>query len=374
MASAPTSGTTSGVRPTVAASSTAAPTVTTPGQAQQAPTGAASGRRPARAAARSPAAGTSTRRRGRRPGRSTRCAPRRSGRARWPAPRWSAGPATRSRRSAAVTSSIGEDVTAGDRAAPSPSSTSPTRRRRRSRRSSESWGEHDVALGPDDVAAIVGGARRPAGAVRDDRSRRCRGRGSTTSSPPTPAPPRLVRHEGWTWHLHLDRADDAPWARVAGVLRRPRAGGAPRHRRRRRAVGRLRRRRAAPSRSSHDGRGGDPPLVLDDVRQPGTGPPPPCCPSEPARSGRFRRTGRGQRPVNAPGPASTRRCQRDGVRAIARGLVLEHPAGEVAPAPGRRRGRGRPSAPRAPRRWARTRPRRADMRWSATRWWRTVAS
>src|SRR5215203_2152713 len=25
-------------------------------------------------------------------------------------------------------------------------------------------------------------------------------------------PPRLVRHEGWDWHLHVDRDDDAPWA------------------------------------------------------------------------------------------------------------------------------------------------------------------
>jgi predicted RNA-binding Zn ribbon-like protein len=25
-------------------------------------------------------------------------------------------------------------------------------------------------------------------------------------------PPRLVRHEGWDWHVHVDRGDDAPWA------------------------------------------------------------------------------------------------------------------------------------------------------------------
>lgn len=25
------------------------------------------------------------------------------------------------------------------------------------------------------------------------------------------APPRLVRHGGWDWHLHVDATDDAPW-------------------------------------------------------------------------------------------------------------------------------------------------------------------
>lgn len=33
-------------------------------------------------------------------------------------------------------------------------------------------------------------------------------------------PPRLVRHAGWGWHLHLDAADDAPWSEWLG------AGGA----------------------------------------------------------------------------------------------------------------------------------------------------
>src|SRR5688500_13086930 len=70
----------------------------------------------------------------------------------------------------------------------------------------ESWGEHDVALGPDDVAAIE--------AVLAD----LRALFATTDRDAAAAqlnallaahagPPRLVRHEGWTWHLHLDRGD-----------------------------------------------------------------------------------------------------------------------------------------------------------------------
>jgi hypothetical protein len=31
------------------------------------------------------------------------------------------------------------------------------------------------------------------------------------------APPRLVRHEGWPWHLHFDRRDDDTWNRWIGA-------------------------------------------------------------------------------------------------------------------------------------------------------------
>jgi hypothetical protein len=31
------------------------------------------------------------------------------------------------------------------------------------------------------------------------------------------SPPRLVRHEGWPWHLHLDRRDDDTWNRWIGA-------------------------------------------------------------------------------------------------------------------------------------------------------------
>jgi hypothetical protein len=31
------------------------------------------------------------------------------------------------------------------------------------------------------------------------------------------SPPRLVRHEGWPWHLHLDRRDDDTWSRWIGA-------------------------------------------------------------------------------------------------------------------------------------------------------------
>ncbi|MGD9702567.1 MAG: CGNR zinc finger domain-containing protein [Acidimicrobiia bacterium] len=31
------------------------------------------------------------------------------------------------------------------------------------------------------------------------------------------APPRLVQHEGWPWHLHVDRGDDEAWHRWVGA-------------------------------------------------------------------------------------------------------------------------------------------------------------
>jgi hypothetical protein len=31
------------------------------------------------------------------------------------------------------------------------------------------------------------------------------------------SPPRLVRHEGWPWHLHFDRRDDDTWNRWIGA-------------------------------------------------------------------------------------------------------------------------------------------------------------
>ena len=81
------------------------------------------------------------------------------------------------------------------------------------------------------------------------------------------------------------------------------------------------------------------PLVLDDVRQPRAGPAPPASPQDrPDRAGsggqdEVDQRGERARPAeHAAVPA--RRGEGDGPR-----LVLEHPAGEVAPAPRRRRGR-----------------------------------
>ena len=31
------------------------------------------------------------------------------------------------------------------------------------------------------------------------------------------APPRLMQHDGWPWHLHVDRGDDEPWHRWIGA-------------------------------------------------------------------------------------------------------------------------------------------------------------
>jgi predicted RNA-binding Zn ribbon-like protein len=31
------------------------------------------------------------------------------------------------------------------------------------------------------------------------------------------APPRLLRHDGWPWHLHVDRGDAEPWDRWIGA-------------------------------------------------------------------------------------------------------------------------------------------------------------
>jgi len=74
----------------------------------------------------------------------------------------------------------------------------------------ESWGEHDVVLGPEDVAAIVAvlGDLRALFATIDRDAAADRLNDLLAAHA---GPPRLVRHEGWTWHLHLDRADDAPW-------------------------------------------------------------------------------------------------------------------------------------------------------------------
>ena len=79
------------------------------------------------------------------------------------------------------------------------------------------------------------------------------------------------------------------------------------------------------------------------------------------------------RGVGRPGRRSRPRCQRDGVSSSGAGLVLEHPPGEVAARPvARRDARGPRRVRRA--RMDEDRLSDADIRWSATRWWRTSVS
>jgi predicted RNA-binding Zn ribbon-like protein len=72
-------------------------------------------------------------------------------------------------------------------------------------------GEQDVALTSREagqIAAVCGRLR----AVLATTSRDDAARGLNALLAEFAGPPRLVRHEGWDWHLHVDRGDDAPWA------------------------------------------------------------------------------------------------------------------------------------------------------------------
>lgn len=75
----------------------------------------------------------------------------------------------------------------------------------------ESFGETDVVLTEGDVAGLrtVCDALRAVFAEtdRDQTADRLNALLAAHAGAP-----RLVCHEGWDWHLHVDRADDAPWA------------------------------------------------------------------------------------------------------------------------------------------------------------------
>ena len=74
----------------------------------------------------------------------------------------------------------------------------------------ESFGERDVRLGPDEVDGIVAMCGRlRAVFVAADRDAAAAMLNELLAR--YAAAPRLVRHEGWDWHVHVDRADDAPW-------------------------------------------------------------------------------------------------------------------------------------------------------------------
>lgn len=75
----------------------------------------------------------------------------------------------------------------------------------------ESFGEHDVSIGMDEIPEVVDVCRRlRAVLVAPDRDTAAAGLNALLVD--FAAAPRLVRHEGWDWHLHVDSADDAPWA------------------------------------------------------------------------------------------------------------------------------------------------------------------
>ena len=74
----------------------------------------------------------------------------------------------------------------------------------------ESFGERDVRLDPDEVDGIVAvSGRLRAVFVAADRDTAAALLNELLAQ--FAAAPRLVRHEGWDWHVHVDRADDAPW-------------------------------------------------------------------------------------------------------------------------------------------------------------------
>ena len=73
-----------------------------------------------------------------------------------------------------------------------------------------SYGERDVDLTGREVDAVIAVCAELravlVAADRDDAADRLNVLLATYA-----APPRLVRHEGWDWHVHVDRSDDAPW-------------------------------------------------------------------------------------------------------------------------------------------------------------------
>jgi predicted RNA-binding Zn ribbon-like protein len=75
----------------------------------------------------------------------------------------------------------------------------------------ETHGERDVSLTRRDAADVADVCRRLRAVLvtttRDDAAD-----GLNELLAEFAGPPRVVRHEGWDWHVHVDRSDDAPWA------------------------------------------------------------------------------------------------------------------------------------------------------------------
>ena len=75
----------------------------------------------------------------------------------------------------------------------------------------ESFGEHDVRIDRGELDDLVDVSTR----LREVLVCTDRDEAATLLNEllaEYAARPRLVRHEGWDWHLHVDSADDAPWA------------------------------------------------------------------------------------------------------------------------------------------------------------------
>jgi hypothetical protein len=75
----------------------------------------------------------------------------------------------------------------------------------------EAHGEHDVALTRREARDLADVCRRLRAILvapsRDDAAD-----GLNALLADFGAPPRLVHHGGWDWHLHVDAGDDASWA------------------------------------------------------------------------------------------------------------------------------------------------------------------
>lgn len=74
----------------------------------------------------------------------------------------------------------------------------------------EQHGERDVTVTPAEAAGVAAVAERlRAALVTTDRDVAATVLNELLAV--HAAPPRLVRHTGWDWHLHVDATDDAPW-------------------------------------------------------------------------------------------------------------------------------------------------------------------
>jgi len=75
----------------------------------------------------------------------------------------------------------------------------------------EAHGERDVSLTRRDAGELADVCRRLR-AILVTTSRDDAAAGLNALLAEFAGPPRLVRHEGWDWHVHVDGDDDAPWA------------------------------------------------------------------------------------------------------------------------------------------------------------------
>ncbi len=74
----------------------------------------------------------------------------------------------------------------------------------------EQFGERDVRLRSADADAIADVCEALSAALAETERDRAALRLNRLLAEHA-GPPRLVRHEGWDWHVHVDRSDDAPW-------------------------------------------------------------------------------------------------------------------------------------------------------------------